>query len=72
MTGQSLPGIGVSLGVGVSLTPNTNILAWSGESLLGVGVSIVPITPSGSGATVFDFSKVAQSQYIPIVLGGFG
>ena len=44
-----LVGIGLTLpSVGVSLTPTTLQMAWSGESLLGVGVSIPGSTTGGS------------------------
>ena len=48
-----LVGIGVTLpSVGVSLTPTTTQLPWSGESLLGVGQSI-PGSTVGSSASSY-------------------
>jgi hypothetical protein len=49
-----LVGIGVTLpSVGVSLTPTTLQMAWSGESLIGTGVSIVQSTLVSTVALVY-------------------
>lgn len=69
-----LVGIGVTLpSVGTSLTPTTLQLPWSGESLLGIGVSIIQsITASStaSGLNSLNFSGSSNSMYIPS-MGGF-
>lgn len=71
MVGQSLPGLSVSLSsVGVSLLHSTSVMAWSGESLFGVGVSLVTAiaTASGSG-TLFQFNSSAGALYVPLMAG---
>ena len=69
-----LVGIGVTLpSVGASLTPTTLQLPWSGESLLGIGVSIIQSVTASSTATgtnTLNFSGSSNSMYIPL-MGGF-
>lgn len=67
-----LVGIGITLpSVGVSLTPTTLQLPWSGESLVGVGVSVpVSTTPPSTvvSSASLNFSIAANSQYIPLLV----
>lgn len=76
-----LVGIGVTLpSVSTSLTPTTLQLPWGGESLLGIGVSIVQTSAAGgstgstasvvSSAGVLNFTGSSNSMLIPI-MGGF-
>lgn len=73
-----LVGIGLTMpSVGVSLTPTTLQMAWSGESLIGIGQSIPGSTVSSTGSSTgvvspsMDFSVAANSQYVAVIFTGF-
>ena len=70
MVGVSLPGFGTSIAsMQVSLTTGLTVMAWAGESFLGVQVSLVGITHGGSVPGQMDFSKPANSGLIPVMVG---
>lgn len=61
-----LVGIGVTIpSVGVSLTPTTPQLPWSGESLLNIGVSL------GSGALTLSNTTIGSASSVGTVVGDF-
>ena len=72
MTGVSFPGFGVSIAsMQVSLTTGLTIMAWGGENLLGVQVSLVGITHGGGtpGTPQLVFNSTTASQYLPALVG---
>ena len=73
MSGVSLPGLGVTLSsVGVSLIASTVNLQFFGESLFGIGVSLVTgITTAAPPATPgkLIFNSTTNTQYLPVLIG---
>jgi hypothetical protein len=57
--------------VGISLIPSTANLPFGGESILGVGVSLVTAVATAQiSGTLFQFNTTTvQTQYIPLLAG---
>ena len=73
MSGVSLPGLSVAISsVGVSLIGTTANLWFAGESLFGVGVSlvtgIVTVAPPAIPGKLI-FNSTTNTQYLPVLIG---